>query len=97
MTLTREEKIDYLNANTHHLVTDYEADGNTCAMVMVELRPSVESALIELGKDETWIDVNRVETKDGKYEIDISDVGFQLCGAKYWHVDHGFLAQRLNL
>ncbi|OAZ49750.1 hypothetical protein [Paenibacillus polymyxa] len=89
-----KEKIDFLNANTHHLVTDYEADGETCGEVMVRLTPSVEDTLKAVGIDETWIALNRVELNDGGHGIDLTYAGFRKCGAVWWHPDHGFMTHR---
>lgn len=86
-----KKKIDYLNENTHHLVIDYTTDGETCAEVLCRLTPSVEDALIEVGVDKSWIDINQIKTKDGYDAICLTHAGFDKCGAKWWNPEFGFM------
>lgn len=89
-------KIDLLNANTHHLVTDYEADGQSCILVTVPLTTEVKETLIAIGVKENWIESNSFEVSDGGKEIDLTHVGFKVCGAKWWHPTHGFMTYRFE-
>lgn len=91
-----KEKIDFLNANTNHLVIDYTTDGGTCSEVLCRLTPSVEDALIEVGVDESWIDINRIELNEGGHVICLTHAGFDKCGAKWWHPDHGFMTYKFE-
>lgn len=85
-------KIEALNAAMHHLVMDYETDGTTCSEVWVPAKPEVKQSLLELGVEQEWIDIN--ETEDG--QIDLTHVGFAVCGAKWWHPEHGFMTYKFE-
>ncbi|WP_256846852.1 hypothetical protein [Paenibacillus sp. Pae108] len=94
------EMINLLNATTHHLVIDYETDGETCGEVLVPLNDTVRTMLLELGMTAEWIDTNKIELSvehEGcKFAICTTQVGFQKCGAKWWHPDHGYMTHRFE-
>jgi len=89
-------KIDLLNAKTHHLLSYYEVDGESCILVAVPLTPEVKKTLLAIGVEESWIDTNSIDVKDGEKEIDLTHAGFGVCGAKWWHPTHGFMTYRFE-
>lgn len=90
--MTKAEKITLLNT-LHNKVVDWDCAGNECIHVTIELDDEARHVLNQIGVDDQYIEVNQVECSDGTFVIDLAQVGFGICGAKYWHTKHGFLEQ----
>jgi len=91
--LTKQEKINLINT-LHPKVVDYEADGEVCYYVYVELDDETRDVLRKLGKDDQWINANAEDDGDVAKFIDIAPVGFEF--AKWWYSDTGFSLYKLH-
>lgn len=90
--MTKAEKIALLNT-LHDKVVDWDCGENTCYHVTIEMDEVAHNVLNQLGIDDQYIEVNQIECNDGTFAMDISVIGFEKIGAKYWHSKLGFLEE----
>ena len=88
--MEKAQKIALLNT-LHEKVVHYVCADNVCGEVLIELDKEAQHVLNKLGIDDQYIEINKIECNDGTFVIDISHIGFDHCGAKYWHSKLGFL------
>ncbi|WGV61284.1 hypothetical protein QIH01_09110 [Brevibacillus brevis] len=48
----------------------------------IALDDEAQHVLNQLGIDDQYIDINKNESADGFYHLDITDIGFKVIGAK---------------
>lgn len=88
--MTKVEKIALLNT-IHDKVVHWDDDyGGIVFNITLQLDTEAHHVLNQIGIDDQYIELNKYERDDGVYCLDITNIGFNTIGAKYWHPQEGF-------
>jgi len=86
--LTNQEKVELINT-LHNKVVDYDCEEGICLSVLVPLDENTKKVLKQLGKNENWIERNKISCSLTESDvIDLTSVGFEF--AKWWDSEQGF-------